>query len=242
MSELYVKLELVENAIPHLEYVINTTENRYKEQSLFTLAQIHIDNNSWIKAISVLEILENEASNNRNALYASANLMQAYYKTNASESAKLKADNILLNSDLDEIIKEDAHLILAKLYFEALNYELSKLNYNAIKDSQRSDIAVEASYYLAFFDHSKGLWELSNSKLQTLIKTYPNQKYFCSKALLLMAKDFEALKDAFQATYILENLITNFKDFDNVSREAEEVLKQIKENEAKTNASIKIQE
>ena len=57
-----------------------------------------------------------------------------------------------------------------------------------------------------------------------------------------MAKNFEALKDAFQATYILENLITNFKDFDNVSREAEEVLKQIKENEAKTNASIKIQE
>ena len=242
LSELYVKLELVENAIPHLEYVINTTENRYKEQSLLTLAQIHIDNNSWIKAISVLETLENEASNNRNALYASANLMQAYYKTNASESSKLKADNILLNSDLNEIIKEDAHLILAKLYFEALNYELSKLNYNAIKDSQRSDIAVEASYYLAFFDHSKGLWELSNSKLQTLIKTYPNQKYFCSKALLLMAKNFEALKDAFQATYILENLITNFKDFDNVSREAEEVLKQIKENEAKTNASIKIQE
>lgn len=242
LSELYVKLELVENAIPHLEYVINTIENRYKEQSLLTLAQIHIDNNSWTKAISILEILENEASNNRNALYASANLMQAYYKTNASESAKLKADNILLNSDLDEIIKEDAHLILAKLYFEALNYELSKLNYKAIKDSQRSDIAVEASYYLAFFDHSKGLWELSNSKIQTLIKTYPNQKYFCSKALLLMAKNFEALKDAFQATYILENLITNFKDFDNVSGEAEEVLKQIKENEAKTNASIKIQE
>lgn len=242
LSELYVKSELVENAIPHFEYVINTTENRYKEQSLLTLAQIYIDKKAWIKAISVLEILENEASNNRNALYASANLMQAYFKTNASESAKAKADKILLNSDLDERIKEDAHLILAKLYFETSNYELSKLNYNAIKHSRRSDIAAEAFYFLALFDHLEGLWVQSNDTIQTLIKTYPNQKYFCSKALLLMAKNFEALEDAFQATYILENLITNFTEYETVSKEAVEVLKQIKEKEAKTNASIKIQE
>ena len=57
---------------------------------------------AWVKAVPVLETLENEASNNRNALYASANLMQAYYKTNSIESAKEKADKILLNSDLDE--------------------------------------------------------------------------------------------------------------------------------------------
>ena len=242
LSELYVKLELVENAIPHLEYVINTTENRYKEQSLLTFAQILIDMEAWVKAVPVLETLENEASNNRNALYASANLMQAYYKTNSIESAKEKADKILLNSDLDERIKDDAHLILAKLYFETSNYELSKLNYNNLKYSQRSDIAAEAYYFIAYFDHSEGLWEQSNVKIQDLIKTYPNQKYFCSKALLLMAKNFEALKDAFQATYILENLIINFTEFDAVSKEAEEVLKQIKEKEAKTNASIKIQE
>ena len=57
-----------------------------------------------------------------------------------------------------------------------------------------------------------------------------------------MAKNFKALDDAFQATYILENLITNFKDFDAVTMEAEMVLKQIKKEEAKTNTSIKIQE
>ena len=47
---------------------------------------------------------------------------------------------------------------------------------------------------LAYFDHSENLWEQSNIKIQDLIKTYPNQKYFCSKALLLMAKNFEALR------------------------------------------------
>ena len=58
MSELYVELELVENAIPHLEYVINTTENRYKEQSLLTFAQILIDMEAWVKAVPVLETLK----------------------------------------------------------------------------------------------------------------------------------------------------------------------------------------
>ena len=145
LSELYVKLNWLKTQFL-TGYVINTTENRYKEQSLFTLSQIHIDNKAWMRAISVLETLENEASNHRNALYASANLMQAYYKTNAYESAKMKADKILTDPDLDQRIKEDAHLILSKLYFESSNYNLSKSNY-IIKYSQRSDIAAEA-YYL----------------------------------------------------------------------------------------------
>ena len=75
---------------------------------------------------------------------------------------------------------------MAKLYFETSNYELSKLNYNNLK-YQRSDIATEA-YYFMRTDHSEVLWEQSNIKIQDLIKTYPNQKYFCSRALLLMAK------------------------------------------------------
>ena len=57
-----------------------------------------------------------------------------------------------------------------------------------------------------------------------------------------MAKNFYALKDAFQATYILESVIKNFTEFDDVVSEAEQELKLIKSEEAKTNASIQTEE
>jgi hypothetical protein len=53
-----------------------------------------------------------------------------------------------------------------------------------------------------------------------------------------MAKNFYGLKDSFQATYILDNIIKNFTDFPDVVSEAQTELDTIKREEAKTNSSI----
>ena len=53
-----------------------------------------------------------------------------------------------------------------------------------------------------------------------------------------MAQNFYALKDAFQATYILESVITNFEDYPEVVEEAKAELAVIKATEAKTNSSV----
>jgi len=57
-----------------------------------------------------------------------------------------------------------------------------------------------------------------------------------------MAKNFYALGDAFQATYILESVIENFKNFTDVVFKAEEELRKIKTEQAKTNSSIQTED
>ncbi|WP_309597664.1 hypothetical protein [Flavobacterium oreochromis] len=54
-----------------------------------------------------------------------------------------------------------------------------------------------------------------------------------------MAKNFYGLKDSYQASYILESVIKNFKNFEDVLIEAQTELNKIKAEEAKTNSSIK---
>ena len=53
-----------------------------------------------------------------------------------------------------------------------------------------------------------------------------------------MAKNFHALGDDFQATYILENISQNFADFKEVVDEAQLELERIKLEVAKTNSSL----
>ncbi len=53
-----------------------------------------------------------------------------------------------------------------------------------------------------------------------------------------MAKNFYALGDAYQATYILDSVIENFKQFEAVITEAQQELNTIKTKEAKTNDSV----
>jgi hypothetical protein len=53
-----------------------------------------------------------------------------------------------------------------------------------------------------------------------------------------MAKNFYALQDSFQATFILESVIKNFSNFPEVVEEAQLELDGIKAKEAMTNSSI----
>jgi len=54
-----------------------------------------------------------------------------------------------------------------------------------------------------------------------------------------MAKNFNKLNDAYQATYILESVIKNFSEFKDVTEQATIELNKIKTEQAKTNESVK---
>ena len=90
----------------------------------------------------------------------------------------------------------------------------------------------------AYFKNKEGKYQASNTAVQKLASDYSSYKYYSAKGLVLMAKNFDALGDAFQATYILESVITNFSEFDDVVSEAQTELSRIKTEEAKTNASV----
>jgi hypothetical protein len=53
-----------------------------------------------------------------------------------------------------------------------------------------------------------------------------------------MARNFYDLKDAYQATYILESVIDNFGQYPEIVTEAREELSRIKASEAERNSSV----
>ena len=64
--------------------------------------------------------------------------------------------------------------------------------------------------------------------IQKLTAEYASYKIWGVKALILMAKNYNGLKDAFQATYILENIVKNYAQFPSLVEEAQVILKKIK--------------
>lgn len=93
-------------------------------------------------------------------------------------------------------------------------------------------------YYSAYFKNADGNYEVSNTVIQKLAKDYSSYKLYSAKGLVVMAKNYNALNDTFQATYILESVIKNFAEFSDVVLEAQTTLQSIKETAAKTNASV----
>ncbi len=238
LAELYSKKNLPENAQPHYEYVVDKSKGEYTEQALVKLSETYLNASQWNKALPLLKRLETEADYPQNVTYAQSNLMNAYYQLENYRDAEAYAEKVLGKSNLDNKVKSDAQIIIARSAIKTGNESKAKTAYAEVEKIATGALAAEALYYNGYFKNKEGNHEASNTVIQKLAKDYSSYKYYSAKGLVVMAKNFYALKDAFQATYILESVIKNFAEFEDVVSEAKAELNKIKSEQAKTNSSI----
>ncbi|MBQ0768850.1 MAG: tetratricopeptide repeat protein [Bizionia sp.] len=238
LAQLYFKKDLKETAKPHFEYVVNASKSEFTEEALLRLSQIILDSKNWSEAIPVLKRLDVEANFPQNSVFAQSNLMQANYQLKKYNEAVNYAEKVLLNSNLDNKVKSDAHVIIARSAMQTGNENKAQLAYEKVELTATGETAAEALYYNAYFKNKVGKHEASNTVIQRLAKDYSGYKFYGAKGLVIMAKNYNALGDAFQATYILESVTKNFSDYKEIVAEAQEELRKIKTEQAKTNASV----
>ncbi|GAA4281490.1 tetratricopeptide repeat protein [Gaetbulibacter aestuarii] len=238
LAQMYDKKDLAENAAPHYKYVIDKAQSEFTEEALTRLSEYYLGKKSWDQAIPLLKRLEAEANFPNHVIFAQSNLMKAYYQLEDYPQAETYADKVLSSSKIDNKIKSDAQVIIARSAIKTNDEDKAKAAYAKVEKVATGETAAEALYYRAYFENKVGEFKASNTSVQKLAKDFSGYKYYSAKGLILMAKNYYALDDAFQATYILQSVIDNFKDFEDVVEEAKAELSKIKAEEAKTNASV----
>ncbi|MCC9019094.1 tetratricopeptide repeat protein [Flavobacterium lipolyticum] len=238
LAQLYFAEGSETKSVANYQYVTDQPRSEFTEQSLSRLAQIFLKAKDCDQSIPVLVRLENEADFPQNKNFAQANLMKCYYDKKDYDNAVVYADKVLQNTKADANVKADAQIIVARAAMQTGNEDKAKTAYAKLSATSKGELAAEALYYDAYFKTKEGKFEASNGSVQKLAKNYSAYKYYGAKSLVLMAKNFYGLKDSYQATYILDNVINNFTDYPDVVEEAKTELSAIKLEEAKTNSSI----
>ena len=242
LAQLYFQKGLTENAASHYDYVTKAPQSEFSEEALSRLSQIYLEQKDWNKAVPALERLEEEAQIPQNIVFAQSNLMKTNYQLEKYNQAVSYAEKVLSNATIDNKIKSDAHVIIARSAIKVEDESKAKQAYAEVEKVASGELMAEALYYNAYFKNQEGNYEASNTTVQKLAKDYSSYKYYSAKGLILMAKNYYALGDAFQATYILQSVIDNFTEFNDVVSEAQAELETIKEKEAKTNSSVQNQD
>jgi lipopolysaccharide biosynthesis regulator YciM len=238
LAQSYFAEGLENNSIPHYEFVISKSRSEYTEQSLARLSEIHLKKNDYAAAIPVLKRLETEADYPQNITFAQSNLMKSYYDGEDYANAVIYADKVLANNKIEDRIKSDAQIIVARSAIRTNNEVKARTAYAKLLTIAKGELAAEALYYDAYFKNKDGKYEASNTAVQKLSKDYSGYKYFGARGLVVMAKNYYGLKDSYQATYILESIIKNFTAYPDVIEEAQKELDAIKAEESKRNSSI----
>ncbi len=238
LGQLYFDKGSYQKAEPHLQFVADQSRNEFTGKALVRLARVYLEEDNAIKAIPVLKRLETEANLQENITFAQSNLMKAYYEQHNYGQTVAYAEKVLANSKAGNRAKSDAHIFIARSAIKTGDEDKAKKAYAEVAKMARGKLAAEAQYYDAYFKRKAKDYKASNESVQVLARDYSGYREFSVKGLLLMGKNFYNLNDAYQATFILQNIIDNFKAYPEVVKQAEQELARIKAEEAKTNASV----
>ena len=238
LAEIYYEESESELALEQYQIVIDQKPNEYYEQSLVRSTQILIKAERHKEAVPLWKELENVAVYPENKHYALFNLMRSYYQLKDLQLAQVKAESVLELKNLAVKVKWDAYEILAKTSV-ALGDSIKAENAFKILEKAPIDLlAAEAFYFRAHQNHQHKKYKKSNEVIAVLSQKFSSQPYWAAKSLLLMSQNFYALEDAFQATYILESLLDNYKQFPEILVKGKILLNQIKQQQAEQNFSI----
>lgn len=238
LAQLYFGKSQKDKALPFYKYLADRGASEYSEQALTRVCEIYIGNKDYGTALPYLERLESLANIQQNRTFAQSNLMKGYYEQKNYDKTISYAEKVLATVAIDNRIKSDAQIFIARSAIATSDEPRAESAYQEVLKIASGSLAAEALYYDAYFKRKAQDYESSNTSVQKLAKDYASYKEWGGKGLVIMAKNFYALGDAYQATYILENVISNFKEFPEVVSEAKGELSIIKAKEAQSNSSV----
>ncbi|MCK5781601.1 MAG: tetratricopeptide repeat protein [Flavobacteriales bacterium] len=229
-----------DKALINYESVLVKDNNEFTERSLVRSSEIYLKNTDTTKAISALDRLLKVAELPQNKTYADINLMRLYNGKGDLDKALESATIVAMNTKVSDKVKSEAELIIARGAMSKGDIDLAKRSYEKLMITSKGEVKAEAMYYNAYFLNSNEQYEESNKVIFEIASKYSGYKYWGAKSLLVMAKNFEALNDQYQAIYTLETIIKNFK-FEDINNEARTHLSEIKAKSATQGESINTQ-
>src|SRR5690606_23337973 len=121
LGQLYYKDGMHDQALPHYQYVVNQNRSEFSEEAAVRAAEIYMDNEAFTKAIPILKTLEQGADFQENIIFAQSNIMKASFDLKDYPQTISYAEKVLANSKVDDRIKSDAHVMIARSAMETGN-------------------------------------------------------------------------------------------------------------------------
>lgn len=226
LGESYYQTQNATKALLVLQEVANV-QNDYQEDAQTRIAQIYLDQNNTNEAKKYLEPLAGSANVNVKN-FANLELMKIYAEEKNFAQAENFADLVLQNSKNSASVTEQAKVIKARSLMNRGKDSDAKAAYTPLEKSSNTEVAAEALYAKAFYQNKAKAFKSSNETIFKLANNYASEEYWGAKSLVLMAKNYIGLKDNYQASYTVDQIIANYQDFPEIVAEAKEVKSQIK--------------
>lgn len=195
------------DALEGYNYVIGKPKNNFSEQSLMNASLIHFNAKNYSEALQDFNKLESMAEYPKNILEARIGQMRSNFFLKNYPAAIQYANTVISTDKTSNEIIDEAHITIAKSALESENYDLALVEFKTTSVISKSILNAEALYNMAYIQYLKADYAESKKTILELVNQEPAYPLWLTKALILLADNYVALNDNFQARHTLKSVI-----------------------------------
>jgi TolA-binding protein len=238
VAESYYRLKDFTKALTIYEVIATDKTFLFASKVVGRMAELEFKLGRYDKSIPHYHQLARFAANKKEQYTAWSGLMESHYLLAQYDSATNYAQIILEKGNVNAGAQNKASLYLGKAAMAKGDYDLAQDEFLNTLNSAQDEYGAEAKYLLGEIQYlnkqNKQCYETLIS-LNTDFAAYPE---WVGKSFLLLADNYLAMGDTFQAKGTLNSLIDNFPQ-ENVKVVAREKLKMITDEEVKKQNQLK---
>jgi len=226
-AQSLVNLNKPDEAIADYNVILNDWTSAYSEQSLISMAKLYLAQKKYNDAVVYLKRLETNSEYKADYTFAINNLLLCYTQMGMADDALKYVSLVRGNEKSAQEDKFKTGLYAGQAYLLKGDTTAAVREFNYTVTNTKTVIAAEAKYNIARVEYLKGQYKTSQKTCFELIKDLPNYDYWVTKTFILLADNYVALKDTFQAKATLQSIIDNYKGDDDILPTAKQKLDQI---------------
>lgn len=230
-------------ALIDFTYIIEQPKNKFTEVALLKAGELNNNLGKPEESLNCYSKLEYLADAPANVFKAQVEQMRLNFQLNKYNEA-IKYCELIINKDIDDpnLITE-THLLYGKAVMAKDNYNLALTEFTTASTSA-NEFGAEAKYNVCYIFYLRGEYDKCETEVFSLIKKFPSYSYWIGKGLILLADNYVAKEDLFQAKVTLKNVIDNSKypELVNTASEKLQIIEQqeISQRKADTEEEIDV--
>ncbi|MFN8288414.1 MAG: tetratricopeptide repeat protein [Chitinophagales bacterium] len=231
-AQCHLKVKDYAAAFPDLEAVIEAKYAKYYESALIKATGIaYFELKNYDKALTYYKQLYVASSKQENTYNAMIGMLASAVKLNKNEEVIELADQLINSGIAKETDIQDAYYRKGKAYYALDNKEFAQSAFKRVVEYPVSEKCVESKYMLAKILFEQGNYKQSLDTCFKLKNKYASYEYWVVKTFILMADNYYAQNNSFQAKSTLESIVANYEGDKALLSEAKEKLEKIRAEE-----------
>ncbi|MDN4164064.1 tetratricopeptide repeat protein [Cytophagales bacterium LB-30] len=231
LAESYYRANNSSEAIRYFEEVIADNQTPYIVRSMQRIAELEFKKGDYERAMQFYHRVLPIANTKKEQYNAWSGLMDTHYLLAAYDSVVYYAQIILERGNVSASAQNKASLYLGKAAFQQGNYEKATDEFLNTLNSARDEYGAEAQYLIALMYYNQKNYSQSLQSVYELKDKFATYEYWLGKAFLLIADNFIATGEIFQAKATLESIIEK-SPVSSIVQEAQTALKKLNESNA----------